>query len=96
MNTFSYKIAGRQPKRIEQQIYTGSVQAENAGDAIKRALADTFGDPDLSDPIFSLADWYGDSDELEEKFGEIEDDDDSFELASMSDCIFVVEVGKTL
>lgn len=96
MKTFSYKIAVRYPRKIDQTIYCGSVQSDSPGNALKLALDDTFGDPDLSDPIFSLADWYGDSDELEEKFGEIEDDDDSFQLVNMSDDrTFVVEVEES-
>jgi len=93
---YSYKIAGRHHNKIEQTIYDGHVVAKNSGEAIKLALKDTFGDPDLDDPAVSLADWFGSHDEIYEEFREIKKNTDVFTL-HMQDgegTSFVIEVTK--
>jgi len=95
MDKYSYQIAGRSHNKIKQEMYDGTVMAENSGEALKLALKDTFGDPDLSDPVMSLADWYGDSDDLEREFSEIEEESEVYTLYLTDDeTSFVVEVTK--
>jgi len=69
--------------------------AESSGEAIKMALK-TFGNQNLSDPVTSLADWFGGSKELEEEFSEIEDYTDVFTLYMQDGegTSFVIEVTK--
>ncbi len=89
---YSYIIAGRRIGVVQQVEYVGVVDANTQKEAIIKALANEFGDPDISDPIIALTDsgWI-DHEPLIEQYATLDQDARTFELAA-GDHSFTVRV----
>ena len=78
---YSYIIAGRRIGVVQQVEYAGVVDANTQKEAIIKALANEFGDPDISDPIIALTDsgWI-DHETLTEQYAALDLNARTFEL----------------
>lgn len=65
---YSYIIGVRPEGRAHQAEETGIIEARFPKEAMFKVLAKHYGDETIDDPIMSLSDWAGGSDELQEKW----------------------------
>ena len=79
--TYNYRIAGRTPGVVDQELYQGQVHTCSRKDAIIEALAKEFGDDGEADPFTALtSDGWIDYDLLDGQFSILDNDATSFEL----------------